>query len=145
LLAFIRPVLATRSGAAPLIGIYSPGVARGLHLALVFSYLLDIGNTLGGYTYAVNLNGLQRCQLHSVYYVDLGSRYSTSMLAPDCSVLFTMTQSETSVEQSDGIPTEFIIISVYSAPRLQCLGVKSAYKVQGRVLHQEKRLDLCRK
>jgi hypothetical protein len=44
-------MLATRSGAAPRIGIYSPGISNtlgGLHLALAFLYLPDIGNTLRG-------------------------------------------------------------------------------------------------
>jgi hypothetical protein len=66
--SFIRPALATRSGAAPRIGIYSPSVgntlggcashwylfaqrwqyAQRLRLALEFLYSPDIGNTLRG-------------------------------------------------------------------------------------------------
>jgi hypothetical protein len=67
-IAFIRPALATRSGAAPRIGIYSPDIgnmlggcashwhlfarcwqhARGLRLALALLHSPDVGNTLGG-------------------------------------------------------------------------------------------------
>jgi hypothetical protein len=70
-LAFIRVALATHSGTAPRIGIYSPGVsntlggcashwhlfarrwqhAQGLRLALAFLYSPDVGNTLRGCTF----------------------------------------------------------------------------------------------
>jgi hypothetical protein len=52
-LVFIRPALVTRSGAAPRISVHSPGVgkhARGLRLALVFSYIHSTLATRSGAT-----------------------------------------------------------------------------------------------
>jgi hypothetical protein len=96
-LASIHPALATRSGAAPRIGIYSPGVgnmlggcasrwylfvrrwqhARGLRLALVF-VRPALATRSGAAPYAVNLNSLLNHRRCSVYCADFSSAYSAS-------------------------------------------------------------------
>jgi hypothetical protein len=93
----IRPTLGTRSGAAPRIDIYSPGVgntlggfashwylfawcwqhARGLRLALI-TIRPALATRLGATPYAINFSGLLNHQRRSVCYVDSGSTYSDS-------------------------------------------------------------------